>query len=104
MKTVLRWLAVVVTIIPLLSLPAYAGWKAKVTKNQEVASAYIMQLKSGKDPDKLIRPHLRRSDKYKAKQSQKEIKKAMDEAEAQARAGKHKLIKEPEFTIKGLSE
>lgn len=38
------------------------------------------------------------------KRSRREILKAMDEAETLARAGKHHLIKEPEFVYKGVSE
>lgn len=104
MKKMFKILVVFGVIFQFLSSPVYANWKEKITNNQLKAKEYISQLKAGANPDSLTRPHLRRVDKYKVKQSNKEIKKAMDEAEALARAGKHDLIMEPEFAIQGISE
>lgn len=104
MKKTIKLLIVMGIIFGFLSSPAYGGWKETVTNNQVKATEYINQLKTGADPNSLTRPNLRRKNHYKAKQSYREIGKAMDEAEALARAGKAKLIKEPEFVIKGVSE
>jgi len=83
--------------------PAY-GYHGKITLNQIKAKEYISQLQAGADPDSLTRPHLRRDKNNKMKQSRREIQKAMDDAEALARAGKYQLIKEPEFKYNGIPE
>lgn len=104
MKHILKCLMVTTTIFLFLSSPVYGGWKEIVTQNQTKATNYINQLKDGANPNSLTRPNLRRKNHFKAKRSYREINKAMDEAEALAKAGKADLIKEPEFVYKGASE
>jgi hypothetical protein len=104
MKYIICRLLAGIVIFFFLSSPLYAGWKEKVTSNQILASEYIQKLKSGADPARIERPHLRRIDNFRAKQARSEIIKAMEKAEKLARAGKHQLIEQPEFTFKPLSE
>ncbi len=104
MNITFRWLMVAAIVFQLLASPVYGASKAIITRNQLKAIEYITQLKAGADPNSLTRPQLRRHNKWKVKQSRREINKAMDEAEALARAGKHHLIQKPEFVYKGLSE
>jgi len=104
MKTVIKWLMVAGILLQFLCSPVYSGYQGKITQNQIRAKEYIAQLQAGEDPDNLTRPQLRRDKKTKMKRSVREINKAMDEAEAFARAGKYYLIKEPEFTVNGIPE
>jgi hypothetical protein len=104
MRKMLKWLIAIGIILNFLSSPVQGGWKQTVTNNQLKATEYINQLKTGADPNSLTRPTLRRKNNFRAKRSQQEINKAMDDAEALARAGKPDLIKVPEFAYKGVSE
>jgi hypothetical protein len=104
MKTVIRWLLVAGILLQFLCSPLYAGYEGKITRNQIRAREYIAQLQNCADPNKLERPQLRRDKRTKMKRSVREINKAMDEAEALARAGKCKLIKQPMFTVNGVPE
>lgn len=97
MKNSCLTVLLIFAVLALLSSPAMAGWKEKVTRNQNNARAYIEQLMNGADPDSLERPHVRRDDKYQAKQANREIREAMDQAEKLAREGKHEQITMPEF-------
>ena len=99
MKTVLKWILLTSLLIQFLSVPVYANSKRWIERNQEKARIYITQLKNGADPDRLERPHLRRHNKWKVKQSRKERKRAMDRAEALARAGKRYLIRIPDYAF-----
>ena len=104
MKTVSKWLMVAGIVLQFLCSPVYGGYEAKITQNQIRAKEYIAQLQTCADPNTLTRPQLRRDKKTKMKRSVREINKAMDEAEALARAGECYLIKEPEFTVNGIPE
>ncbi len=104
MKTSLKLLIIVGIIFQLLSSQVYGGVRERITKNQLRAKEYILQLKNGADPDKLKRPYLRRHNKWKVKKSRREIKRAMDRAEALARAGKRRFIRIPDYVYKGMSE
>lgn len=104
MKRILKCLIITTTIFLFLFSPVYGGWKEIVSNNQLKATEYINQLKTGADPNSLTRPNLRRQNHYKAKQSYREVSKAMDDAEALARAGKADLIKDPEFVYMSASE
>jgi len=97
-------LIIILALTLLSSLPSYAGWKDKIVENQTKAINYISALQAGEDPDKLERPILRRDKKTKVNLANREIRKAMDEAEKLARAGKHQLIKLPEFKNEPVSE
>ena len=105
MRKTFRWLIAAGIVLQFLSSTVYGGFKETITQNQVKAAEYITQLKAGADPDTLTRPQLRRNQKdFKAKQSVKEINKAMDEAESLARDGKHDLIQKPDFNYEGVSE
>lgn len=104
MKIIVRCFLVVSVCIVLSSTVAQGAWKEKVTRNQINVVEYVAKLRDGGDPDKMERPHLRWDEHYKAKQARKELVEIMADAETLARAGKHKLIPEPEFKIKGLSD
>jgi hypothetical protein len=104
MRTVIKWMMLAGIILHFLCSPVYGGYQVKITRNQLKAKEYISQLQAGANPDSLTRPQLRRDKHSKMKRSRREILKAMDEAEALARAGKHPLIEEPEFVHNGVSE
>ena len=104
MKTILGWVIVLMVVLQVSLSSVYGAPKHKITNNQLKAKEYIAQLRAGAKPENLTRPHLRRSDKYKSKQSNKEIREAMTRAEDLARAGKSNLIQEPVFRIPGLSK
>jgi len=105
MKKVFSLLIAIGICFQLLSLPVYGGTKDRITWNQLMGKDYMLKLKNGADPDKLERPRLTRHHKWKVKQSRREVIKAMDAAEALARAGKRELIEEnPEYSFKGMSE
>lgn len=85
-------------------VPAFADWKTKIVNNQIKVMNYISQLQKGADPNNITRPTLRHDKKYKASLANKELREAMDEAEALARAGKHDQIKDPVFGTQLVSE
>jgi len=103
MKPIFKWILLAILFIQFLSVPVFANSKKWIVRNQEKARIYITQLKNGADPDRLQQPHLRRHNKWKVKQSRKEIKRAMDRAEALARAGKQHLITIPDYVFNGSS-
>jgi hypothetical protein len=103
MRTVIKWMMAGL-ILQFLCSPVHAGYQGKITQNQIRAKEYIAQLQAGANPNTLERPQLRRDKKTKMKRSRREIIAAMDEAEALARVGKQRLIKEPKFTINGIPE
>lgn len=102
MGKLLRWLLIIGMVLQSTSLPAHAWWKAKVAINEKNAAEYIEKLKSGADPNSVVRPTMRFIKKIQAKNEQKRFFKAMDEAEALARAGKHEEIKELELKYQDL--
>lgn len=102
MGKLLRGLLMIGIVLQLLSVPAHAWWKAKVAINEKNAAEYIEKLKSGADPDSVRRPTMRFIEKIQAKNEQKRFFKAMDEAEALARAGKHEEIRELELKYQDL--
>jgi hypothetical protein len=104
MKPIFKWSLLTALFIQFLSVPAFANSNPWIVQNQEKARIFITQLRNGADPDRLKRPHLRRHNKWKVKQSRKEIKRAMDRAEALARAGKQHLITIPDYVFAGSSE
>ena len=97
MGRMLRWLLAVGMVLQFLSLPAHAFWKDKVAINERNAAEYIDKLKSGANPNSVRRPTMRFIEDFPAKKEQKRFHKAMDEAEALARAGKPELIKDLEL-------
>lgn len=103
MKKTVKYIAACLLCLCLVS-PAFGFWKEKVTRNQVNVIEYVAKLQDGADPDTLERPGLRRDDNYKAKQSVKELRTIMDEAEKLARDGKYKEIKDPVFSIRGMSD
>ena len=96
MRTFFRWLVTIALVLHFLAPMAYAGWKNKVASNERRAAEYISLLKAGEEPGSIKRPIMRHISHYQAKQLQKKLIRAMDDAEALARAGKHYQIKELE--------
>lgn len=96
MKVFTAWFTALTMLFFLLT-PVQAGWKEKLAKNQIKAIHYITTLQKGGDPDKIPRPHLRRDRRAKASAPMREMREAIAEAEKYARAGKHRLIKTPNF-------
>lgn len=97
MKRAVYLTVVIIPVMLLFVSSVYGGWKNIIVTNQIKATEYISQLQKGANPNKLSRPAVRRVDKASAKAANREVKEAMDEAENLARAGKHHLIKTPEF-------
>ena len=104
MRTKIKWLLVAGIVFQFMVSPVYGSNKYIITMNQLRANEYISQLKAGVDPKSLTRPYLRSHHNYKVKRSRREIRKALDIAEALSRAGKYHLIQEPEYVFKGMSE
>ncbi len=92
MRTVFRWLITMVVVLHLLAPVAHAGWKSKVAGNERRATEYISLLKAGEEPGSIKRPFMRHINRYQAKQQQKRLNQAMDDAEALALAGRHDEI------------
>lgn len=95
MKDILRWLVFMGIVLQYIFSSAFAE-ASKADPNVRKAVEYISQLKAGANPDNLKRPQLRYLRGYNAKQLNKQLRKAMDDAEALARAGKQDEIKEIE--------
>jgi len=89
MKMIVRWLVVMGIVLQLLAQVAYAG---KADSNARQAADYISQLRAGANPNTLKRPQLRHLRGYSARQLNNHLTKAMDDAEALARAGKQDRI------------
>lgn len=91
----LSWIIILVVLF--FGSSVYGGWKNKVAANQVKAAEYIIKLKNGANPATLKRPIIRRAEKARANSANRAIREAMEQAEKLARAGKTKLIKNPEF-------
>jgi hypothetical protein len=103
MKKIITYLVVCLLSLCLVS-PAFGFWKEKITRNQVSVIKYVTKLQEGAEPQMVERPGLRRDNNYKVKQSVKELRAIMDEAEELAKAGKHEQIKDPVFSIRGMSD
>ena len=72
-----------------------AAWEEETKTNQDRAHAYILQLKSGENPDSIERPVLKRARTLQAKQIRRQLIEEMDKAERYARNGQHERIEKP---------
>ena len=96
MKAVVRWLVLMGIVLQFVFLGTYATAKGRGDSNARNVAEYISQLKAGANPDTLKRPQVRHLKGFRGKRFNTQLKKAMDDAEALARAGKQEKIVEIE--------
>lgn len=101
MGTFFRRLLAVAMVFQLLQFfPGTAGaYDEEENTNQLRAHEYILQLKSGKEPDTIERPVLKKARTREAKIRRRRMLQAMDQAEDLARAGNSNLIEDPSWIL-----